>query len=122
MSEFESSLLTMSAQQRADAMVKHILQQKEVWVLTDDDGCVMLTTDDEDGVPVWPTHKMAELWATDEWESCRPMAISLRDFHERWISGLTSDNLLVMLCPVPGEDGEVVSPEEFVQLLSKLAD
>ena len=103
MSEFESSLLTMSAQQRADAMVKHILEQKEVWVLTDDDGCVMLTTDDEDGVPVWPTHKMAELWATDEWD------------------GLTADNLLVMLCPVPGEDGEVVSPEEFVQLLSKMA-
>lgn len=119
MAMIDEKFVSMDAAQRAKALVECIIKNKEIWVLTDDDGCVMLSTEDEDGVPVWPSHTMAEAWATEEWEQCRPESISLRDFNERWIAGLTSDDLCIMLCPLPGEEGEVVSPDEFVKLMAK---
>ncbi|MCW8090267.1 DUF2750 domain-containing protein [Alteromonas sp. ASW11-130] len=107
-------ILTLNPEQRLTETLKLIEQNKQIWILTDQHGCVMLNTEDEeDGVPVWPESELAELWATDEWADCEPLSITLEDWIKKWQPGLAEDNLLVMVCPLPGEEGEVLSPEEF---------
>lgn len=71
----------------------------------------MLTTDEEDGVPVWPDAELALLWATDDWEHCEAMELSSEEFLTKWVPGMTQDELMVIVCPVPAEEGEVITPK-----------
>lgn len=108
-------LLEKNAFERIEASVKQIQASGILYILKDEHGCVMLTTDDEDGIPVWPDASLALLWATDDWSGCEAMEITTKDFLTKWVGGMTKDDLMVMVCPVPGEEGEVMTPEAFAQ-------
>ncbi|QJR82327.1 DUF2750 domain-containing protein [Alteromonas pelagimontana] len=110
-------LISANAERRLNDTIALIRENKAIWILKDEDGCVMLTADDEDGVPVWPDAELAKLWATEDWSHCEPMAISYDDWLKKWTPGLIQDDLMLMICPVPGEDGEVYPPEEFADRL-----
>lgn len=110
------------AEQRFDFLVAEVIANGELWVLTDELGSVMLNTDDEDCVPVWPGRAFAEQWATDEWSECEPLAIPLKEWNFRWTPGLEEDGFAVVVFPMAGEaeqDGLVVSPEELDRALTK---
>jgi len=108
-------LLEKNALERIEASVKHIKASGSLYILKDEHGCVMLTTDEEDGIPIWPEASLALLWATEDWSDCEAMEITTKDFLTKWVSGMTQDHLMVMICPIPGEEGEVMSPDEFAQ-------
>lgn len=110
-------LLEKNAFQRMEASLSTIKEDKKLFILKDEHGCVMLTTDDEDGVPVWPDADLALLWATDEWADCEAMELSTKEFLTKWVPGMSQDDLMVIVCPVPGEEGEVISPAEFAEYL-----
>ncbi|WP_067867596.1 DUF2750 domain-containing protein [Neptuniibacter marinus] len=99
--------------------VSEAVSSDEIWILTDQYGSVMLNTEDEDCVPVWPYKKLAEAWATGEWEACKAEAISLSKWHSRWTPGLEDDEFAVVVCPTEGRDGLVVSPLELDKALKK---
>ncbi|AJR05410.1 DUF2750 domain-containing protein [Photobacterium gaetbulicola] len=101
------------AEQRYKYLVKEVVSNREIWILTDEHGCVMLNTDDEDCVPVWPNKEFAESWATGEWENCKAEAISLNKWHSRWTYGLEDDELAIVIFPNQDEDGLVVFPDEL---------
>ncbi|WEM44399.1 DUF2750 domain-containing protein (plasmid) [Photobacterium sp. DA100] len=101
------------AEQRYKYLVKEVVSNREIWILTDEHGCVMLNTDDEDCVPVWPNKEFAESWATGEWEECKAEAISLNKWHSRWTYGLEDDELAIVIFPNQDEDGLVVFPDEL---------
>jgi len=110
------------AEQRFEYLISEVIANGEIWVLTDDLGSVMLNTDDEDCVPVWPGREFAEQWATDEWSECEPLAISLKQWNFRWTPGLEEDGFAIVVFPLAGEadqDGLVVSPEELDRTLTK---
>lgn len=113
-------LLSANADKRLSATVASIVENEQVWILKDDDGCVMLTSDEEDGVPIWPDEALAKLWATDEWGHCEPMAISRQDWMQKWTPGLLQDGLVVMVCPVPAEEGEIIEPDVMAEKILAL--
>ncbi|WP_395339758.1 DUF2750 domain-containing protein [Ningiella sp. W23] len=106
-------VMQMSADKRYRYLVDQAKQNETLWILTDDDGCVMLNAEDEDCVPVWPAKDFANYWATGEWEHCRAQAISLEDWLERWTPGLEEDDLLLVAFPNPNEQGLVIEPDMF---------
>ncbi len=108
-------LLEVNAEKRLSATIDSIITNEQVWILKDEDGCVMLTSDEEDGVPVWPDKALATLWATDEWDHCEPLSITLQDWMQKWTPGLLQDGLVVMVCPVPAEEGEVIEPDVLAE-------
>lgn len=110
-------MLEKNAFQRLEATIAEIKSQKKLFILKDEHGCVMLTTDEDDGVPVWPDAELALLWATDDWDHCEAMELTVDDFLTKWVPGMTQDNLMVIVCPVPAEEGEVLSPQEFAESL-----
>ncbi len=114
-----NNLQEKSAFERLELSFGLFSSNEKVWILTDEHGCVMLTTDDEDGVPVWPSDDLAKLWATEDWADCEPMAISLSDFVQKWIPGMEKDGLMLMVCPIPAEEGEVIPPDAFIEYINR---
>nr|WP_086937424.1 DUF2750 domain-containing protein [Thaumasiovibrio occultus] len=109
------------AEKRYQFLLKHVVQQQEIWILTDEHGCVMLNTEDEDCVPVWPAEEFAKQWATDDWAHCQPLAISMKDWRQRWVPGLLDDELSVVVFPLGEEAGLVIYPDELDDDLYKAA-
>ena len=108
----------MTPEGRYDFLVEQVKEHKELWVLQDNDGCVMLTTDDEDCIPVWPSEETASLWAEDDWQDCRPLSIDLAEWLERWVPGMEDDELYVAVFPMLEDLGVVIPPHELEQRLA----
>ena len=100
-------------EQRLSYLVKECISNKQVWILTDQDGCVMLNTEDEDCTPVWPSEAFAQAWANGEWSECEPKAIDLKTWHSRWTNGLEDDDVAIAVFPRENEEGLVISAQEF---------
>lgn len=113
------SIRSQDAETRFKYLLNEVTNHGEIWILTDEHGCVMLNTDDEDCVPVWPNRDFAQAWATAEWSECEPKSISLKTWQERWTRGLEGDDVSVVVFPNPEEDGLVLFPDEFDVELSK---
>ena len=103
----------MSPEKRLGYLLKEINKTRQVWILTDDHGSVMLNTEDEDCIPVWPSSDFATAWATGEWQDCEPKAIDLKTWFERWTEGLINDEVMVAAFPNPEEEGILLFPDEF---------
>ncbi|MGI2257827.1 DUF2750 domain-containing protein [Shewanella sp. GXUN23E] len=113
-----AELSVMTPEARYDFMVAEIKASEEIWTLQDTDGCVMLTTEDEDCIPMWPSEEAAQAWAVDDWQDCEPLSIPVRDFLERWVPGMEDDELLVAAFPVEGDLGVVIPPHELESKLT----
>lgn len=106
---------------RLSYLLKEVTSQRQIWILTDEHGCVMLNTEDEDCVPVWPNAEFAQSWATGEWENCKTESISLAKWQSRWTPGLADDDLAIVVFPNQDEEGLVLYPDEFDMELRKQA-
>ncbi|WP_158768745.1 DUF2750 domain-containing protein [Paraglaciecola sp. L1A13] len=100
-------------EERLRYLVKEVVSQQQIWILTDQDGCVMLNTEDEDCAPVWPNKEFAQSWATGEWQDCEPKAISLDKWYASWTSGLEEDDVFIAVFPNQDEEGLIISPQEL---------
>jgi len=112
-------VLTLDQQQRFQYLCKEVNKQQSIWLLVDEHGCVMLNTEDEDCIPVWPNKEFAEDWATEEWSHCTAEAISLNKWYERWSRGLEEDELSVVVFPDKELKGLILFPDEFEEALKK---
>lgn len=107
------------ADKRFEYFLSEVRAHQQIWLLVDEHGCVMLNTEDEDCVPVWPHKEFAEAWATGEWAQCKIEAISLAKWRSRWTSGLRADELAVAVFPDQYGEGIVISPDELDAELSR---
>ena len=108
-------------QKRFNYLLEEVIKHREIWLLVDEHGCMMLNTDDEDCVPVWPNKEFAENWITDDWQACKAEAISLNKWQSRWTQGLAEDELSIVVFPNQAEEGLVLFPDEFDFELTKQA-
>ena len=106
-------------EQRFAYLLKETITNDELWILTDEHGCVMLNTADEDCVPVWPNKEFAQSWATGEWAACQPVSVDLDTWFSRWIPGLIDDELAIVAFPNNNDEGQVLFPDEFEYELIK---
>jgi hypothetical protein len=106
-------------EKRAKYFFKEVVLNNKIWILTDEHGCVMLNTEEDDCVPVWPNEAFAQVWATDEWKNCQAESISLNKWFSRWSHGLADDQLAVVVFPNQAEQGLVFFPDEIEFELKK---
>ncbi|KMT66653.1 DUF2750 domain-containing protein [Catenovulum maritimum] len=100
-------------EQRLQYTIKEIVKNDQVWILTDAEGCMMLTIDDEDGIPVWPNEIFAKAWAMGDWEECEAKPIQLQKWLKDWTPGMLEDELSVVVFPNQNEEGVVLFADEF---------
>lgn len=108
-----NEIAQFTPEQRLKYLVNEVIQQQQIWILTDQDGCVMLNTEDEDCAPVWPNQEFAQAWATGEWVDCEPKAIDLKTWHSRWTHGLEDDDVSIAVFPSEDQEGLVISAQEL---------
>ena len=106
-------IVRLDAEKRLNYLLKQVVANKQVWLLTDEHGSVMLTTDEEDCIPVWPNQEFAEQWATGEWQGFEAKSIPLDDWYKKWTRGLESDELSIVVFPLPDDEGVVLYPDEL---------
>lgn len=109
----QQQISQLSPEKRLNYLLKEVNKKAEIWILTDEHGSVMLNTDDEDCIPVWPGDEYAREWATGEWSNCEPKCIPLDVWFEKWTQGLLSDDVMVAAFPNPEEEGLLLFPDEF---------
>lgn len=118
--ELIATIENYDEQKRFKYLLEEVNKNQEIWVLVNEHGCMMLNTDDESCVPVWPNQAFAQNWITDDWKDCKAEAISLDKWKSRWIVGLEEDELSIVAFPNQDE-GLVLYPDEFDFELSKQA-
>jgi len=103
----------MPADQRLNFFFNQVRERQQIWILTDEHGAVMLTTEDEDCIPVWPNQALAQSWATGDWQGFEPKAISLADWRKKWTTGLEDDEIAIAVLPMSEDDGLILDPAEL---------
>lgn len=111
--------ISLSDEQRYELFMQNLMKERQAWILTDEHGAVMLTEDEHDFVPFWPTQETANLWATDEWDHCQAKCLSLDEIKEKWLPGMEEDDLNLIIFPTTQLTGQVFYPWEFSQVLDK---
>ncbi len=111
--------LPKDATERMNLFFKTATSELKIWLLVDEHGSVLLSSEDEDCVPVWPTQNYAEQWATGEWEGFKAEPISVAKWKSRWTPGLEEDELAVIVFPDAEGQGIVLFPDEFDAELRK---
>lgn len=108
-----NDVLALDADDRYDYLVAEVVSQGKIWSLRSDRGWVMVSTDQEECLPVWPSEDFARPWINRDWSDCEPVAIELDDWVKRWLPGMQGDGIAIAVFPGTGEDGMVVDPEEL---------
>jgi hypothetical protein len=109
----------LDSEQRFNYFIETAVEQQQIWILSAAQGCVMLNTDDEECIPVWPSEESAQSWATGDWQHCQAEPISLKTWQHRWTRGLEEDQFHVVVFPIEQEDGSVIHPVELDAELRK---
>lgn len=107
----------LSADERHDYFVDKILQGGKVWTLGSDRGMVMMSSDGEECLPLWPHPDFAASWANGDWSDCKPVSVDLKAWRERWIPGMQKDGVVLAVFPGSGEDALVVEPRELEEAI-----
>lgn len=103
---------------RLEYFVNSVKQHKAVWSLSNEDGFVMVETDEGDCVMVWPDADFAAQWAIDEWDDCEPVEVALDTFQTMWLPSLEQDNITVAVFPNIDDEGKLTSAAELKALLA----
>ena len=113
----QQALLALDADQRYDHFIQAVVAAGELWILRDAEGCMLLTADDDECIPVWPSAELAQMWAEQEWAGCQPEAISVKRWLDNWVNGMTEDGLAVAVFPLPEAIGVVEDPADVAEAL-----
>ena len=114
------SLLTASAEERAEFCFMQTVQHQQVWGLEAELGWVMLSAEGDACTPLFPDANTAALWAEAQYPQAKPKLVKLNDLLTRWFPLWQPDEVMLMLFPVANEDeGILVQIEEFLQALNE---
>ncbi|WP_371185251.1 DUF2750 domain-containing protein [Thalassotalea maritima] len=111
--------LNLTDTQRYELFMQQLMTEREAWILTDEHGAVMLTEEGEDLVPFWPTKETAQGWATDEWDHCQPLKLTLDEIQQRWLPGMEEDDLCLIIFPNQNLTGQLLYPWQFADAINK---
>jgi hypothetical protein len=103
------------AEQRYDQFIADIASRDDVWVLSDGESFALLNSDGEECLPLWADADSAQQWSNDP--ALKPRAVPLDAWAERWVTGLTADNILVAVNPGESGDAVVLSAEELADAM-----
>jgi hypothetical protein len=111
-----NEVINQSCEDRYEYFLSAIGEEREIWILVDNQNCFLKIHTDEDGgfeyLPVWPTSEFASAYAKDETE-LTPKSIPLPQFLKKWLPGLRKDNIEVGVFPAPDKSVWITGTEEL---------
>lgn len=111
-------LLTAPDEVRLDYFLKQIKATSTVWSLKNDEGFVMVETEEGECVMLWPDEEFAAQWAIEEWSDCEATAISFEEFVTTWLPSLQMDSIDLAIFPNIEDEGKMLTAAELTDFLS----
>ncbi|RBP85559.1 DUF2750 domain-containing protein [Marinomonas rhizomae] len=111
-------LLVAPDSERLAYFVGQVKATELVWSLSNEEGFVMVETDDGDCVMVWPDAEFASQWAIEDWDDCEPVSVSLETFKTEWLPSLAADKITVAVFPNIEDEGKLSTAQELTSLLA----
>ncbi|MFT2109525.1 DUF2750 domain-containing protein [Marinomonas sp. 2405UD68-3] len=112
-------LLASPDEERLTYFLEQVQVSNQVWSLNNEQGFVMVETDEGDCIMVWPDAEFAAQWAVDDWDDCEPVAIDLETFTSTWLPSLITDEVAVAVFPNIEDEGKLLSATELSEYLQK---
>lgn len=103
------------AEQRYESFIEDIAGKDALWVLSDGESFAMINSDGEDCLPLWSDEASAQSWSTEP--ELKARAVPLAEWYERWVPGLTADNVEVAVNPGESGDAVVLSATELADVM-----
>ncbi|MCZ2720715.1 DUF2750 domain-containing protein [Marinomonas sp. 15G1-11] len=100
---------------RYDEVVNHCKKKQDVWVLQDDQGCLIIELGSEKVLPIWNDSSLAEQWKGKEYEGFSASVIAFADFSSKWLPGMVRDGFKLGIAPNLAGEGIVVATAEFAR-------
>jgi hypothetical protein len=108
-------VLELTGEERYDYFLTQVLEEREIWILVNSDNR-FLKIESEDGddahLPVWPSAEFAAGYVNDA-DGLSAKSISLPDFFNKWVPGLTKDGLNIGVFPGLDKTVWITEPEEL---------
>lgn len=103
----ENFTANMDCEERYDYFLSAVLEERDLWILINADEHFLKIFAEDDGfeyIPLWPSAELAQAYANQD-SSLSPKKISLPEFMQKWVLGLSKDKLQVGV--FPGTDGSI---------------
>ncbi|MGB0942381.1 MAG: DUF2750 domain-containing protein [Marinomonas sp.] len=111
-------LLASADDERMAYFVKQVIASEQVWSLSNEEGFVMVETDEGDCVMVWPDADFAAQWAVDDWDDCEPVSVPLSEFKANWLPSLEADKIDIAVFPNIEDEGKLIKANELAEALT----
>lgn len=115
-----TSLKTMQSEDRLVYVLDSVVSNGLVWGLMGDEGWVLVTSNEDTCLPIWPSESLAQDWAQAEFPNAKPAQISLDDWQGSWLPGMDKNGTLVLICPMPDEnESTLLSAEQLILYMAE---
>lgn len=103
----------LQSNSRYDITLNQCKAKKDLWVLQDAEGCVLIDLGEEKVLPIWHDEELANSWRASEYQQTKALQIPFDDFCTKWLPGMQKDGFSLGVSPNLAGEGIVVSAEEF---------
>lgn len=106
----------LSAEERLDLLVMYCENASEIWMLQGENGFIMMESEEELTLPVWPHRDFALHWQKEHDVAAETVSVSLADFIALWAPGLDNNQTTIVAFPfASGSENMIVSAGTLVQ-------
>lgn len=113
---------TLSAEDRQMLVISYVPKAKEIWLVKGQEGFVMLEDNEQVRLPVFPHRDLAQDWVTENDLNSECVALTLAEFSDTWLPGLTNNNVELVMFPTKSdEENLVMTAEDFANELAAMA-
>ncbi len=100
--------------------VRKVADTQEVWGLYQA-GWATAHAGGKVAIPFWPEAAFAQACASGDWAGYQPRPIALGDFLHKWLPGMTGNDQLAFVFPVPQGSASVAAPCDLLADLKEEA-
>jgi hypothetical protein len=103
---------------RYEFFLSAVADSREIWILVNTDQAflkIFSEDDQQEYVPVWPSSETAKHYAGVAGDALVPKALSVPEFYQRWVPGLSRDGVEVGVFPSSDEYVWLTSAKELKQ-------
>ena len=114
--------LTSDLEANCRRFIEHIQESGQVWSLQSDDCWVIVDSsefEESEVMPFWSDESYASVHCVEQWAHFKPVSISLEDFIDEWLTGMTEDGVLVGPNWNADLEGLEMEPEDVLQQLNQ---
>jgi len=108
-------ILGLSCEERYDYFLSKVGEEKEIWILVNEDRQFLKIYAEEDRfeyLPIWPEEAFAIEYSKGT-KGLLPKSISLPEFFKKWVPGLKKDGLEIGVFPDLEAEVWITDPSEL---------